>query len=648
MTDRSSASPKPATKKTKAANSKLLQELPFGDMQDFEDAKSGFIAPLPNNGVVTNAKGEPIYDLSKFTAFIGEGKAAPDTVHPGLWRQSQLLMLGGLFKVVDGIYQVRAADLSNITFIEGPDGIVVIDPLISEETARYTLDLYYAHRPNRPVVAVIYSHSHVDHFGGVRGVVSEDDVKSGKVKIFAPEGFLEAAVAENVLAGNAMSRRATYMYGNLLPHSPTGQVGAGLGPTTSLGTVTLIPPTDVIRQNGEKRKIAGLDFEFWMAPDSEAPSEMFFYIPSMKALCTAEDAVHNLHNTYSLRGAKLRNPLAWSKYLNEAIYNWGDKVEVLFAPHHWSTIGNKRIVAHLKHHRDLYRYINDQPLRLANHGFRMIEIAEMLDLPKSLQQVWSARGFYGSVNHDLKSTYVMYLGWFNGNPGTLHPYPECDAAAKYVAFMGGADAVLEKARKCYDAGDYRWVAQVVDHVIFADPSNKAARELQADALEQMGYQAESGPWRNFYLSGAKELRDGVTKFGAPNTSSPDTLRAMDLDMLFDYLAMRLNGPQAEGKSMKLNWSFIDTNEQYILELANAALSHIAGRQAADADATFSLTREKLNDILLGKTSFEKEVAGGSISVTGDAGALGDLLSMLDTFDFWFNIVTPVDPYPKAG
>ncbi len=632
---------KPATEETKAANAKLLKELPFGNTQEFEDAKRGFIAPLPNNGVIKNAKGEPIYDLSKFTSFIQEGKAAPDTVNPSLWRQSQLIMLGGLFKVSEGIYQVRAADLSNVSFIEGPNGIVVVDPLVSQETAKAALDLYYKHRPKKPVVAVIYSHSHVDHYGGVRGVVSEDDVKAGKVKIYAPHGFLEHAIAENVMAGNAMSRRASYMYGNVLPQSPTGQVGAGLGPTTSFGTITIIPPTDVIKQNGEKHQIAGLGFEFWMAPDSEAPAEMFLYIPSKKALFTAEDATHTLHNTYSLRGAKIRDPLAWSKYLNETIYNWGDEVEVLFAPHHWSMTGNERIVDHLKKQRDLYRYINDQALRLANHGYRMIEIAEMFELPDSLKQDWSARGYYGSVNHDVKSTYVKYLGWFNGNPATLHQYPERDAAAKYVAFMGGADSVLKKAKESYDKGDYRWVAQVVNHVVFADPNNKAARALQADALEQLGYQAESGPWRNFYLSGAKELREGVKKLGTPNTASPDTIRSMSLELLFDYAAMRLNGPKAAGKSMKLNWNFTDTNEQYILELENAALSHIAGRQADDANASISLTRQKLNDILLGETTFEKEVSAGNIGITGDANALGELLSMLDTFEFWFNIVTPV-------
>jgi alkyl sulfatase BDS1-like metallo-beta-lactamase superfamily hydrolase len=631
----------PASEATKAANAKLLDELPFANTQEFEDAKRGFIAPLPDNGVIRNAKGETVYDLAKFTSFVKQGSKAPDTVNPSLWRQSQLILLGGLFKVAEGLYQVRAADLSNITFVEAPDGLIVIDPLISEETAKYALDLYYQHRPKKPVVAVIYSHSHVDHYGGVRGVVSENDVKSGKVKIYAPKGFIDAAVAENVMAGNAMSRRASYMYGNLLPQSATGQVGAGLGPTSSFGTVSLIPPTDTIEHNAEKRKIAGLDFEFWMAPNSEAPSEMFIYIPSMKALCTAEDATHTLHNTYSLRGAKIRDPLAWSKYLNEAVYHWGDEVEVLFAPHHWSMIGNQAIVQHLKNQRDLYRYINDQPLRLANHGYRMVEIAEMINLPKSLQQDWSARGYYGSVNHDVKSTYVHYLGWFNGNPATLHPLPEREAAAKYVDYMGGAGAVLDKARKAYEAGDYRWVAQVVNHVVFADPENKAARELQADALEQMGYQAESGPWRNFYLSGAKELRGGVKKLDAPDTASPDTIRAMPLDLMFDYAAMRLNAGKAGDRAMTLNWDFADTGEKYILELENGTLNHVAGRQAKDADAMVSLTRARLNDILLGDTTFKKEMDAGNVKVAGNAQAFEDLLAMLDKFDFWFNIVTPV-------
>ncbi len=631
--------PKDATDATKAANAELLKLLPFSDTGSFEAAKKGFIAPLPDNGIIKNEKGEPIWDLSKF-AFIKEGEAAPDSVNPSLWRQAQLIVQGGLFEVVPGIYQVRTADLSNITFIEGKDGIIVMDPLISAETAKAALDLYYQHRPKKPVAAVIYSHSHVDHYGGVRGVVSEDDVKSGKVKIYAPKGFLDHAVAENVMAGNAMSRRASYMYGNLLPQDPKGQVGAGLGVTTSFGTVTLIPPTDVIEQNGEKHNIAGLDVEFWMAPNSEAPSEMFFYIPGMKALCTAEDATHTLHNTYSLRGAKIRDPLAWSKYLNDAIDQWGGEVEVLYAPHHWPVWGNAEVVDHLKKQRDMYRYINDQPLRLANHGYKMVEIAEMIELPQSLATVWADRGYYGSVNHDMKSTYVNYLGWFDGNPAMLHVFPPAEASKRYVEFMGGPDAVLKKAKEYYDKGDYRWVAEVVNHVVFADPDNQAARNLQADALEQLGYQAESGPWRNFYLSGAKELREGVKKLGAPDTASPDTIRAMNLDLLFDWVAMRLNGPKADGKTITLNFNFTDTNEQYVLGLENSAIHYSKNKQVDNADATVTLKRATLNDVLLGQGTLNDKIKSGDIKVDGDQAKLDELVSMLDTFDFWFNIVTP--------
>jgi alkyl sulfatase BDS1-like metallo-beta-lactamase superfamily hydrolase len=631
--------PNDATDATKAANAKLLEKLPFSDMASFEAAKKGFIAPLPNNGIIKNDQGEPIWDLSKF-AFIKEGETAPDTVNPSLWRQSQLVVQGGLFEVIPGIYQVRAADLSNITFIEGKDGIIVVDPLISAETAKAALDLYYQHRPKKPVVAVIYSHSHVDHYGGVRGVVSEADVKSGKVKIYAPQGFLDHAVAENVMAGNAMSRRASYMYGNLLPQDPKGQVGAGLGVTTSFGTVTLIPPTDIVKNNGEKHKIAGLDVEFWMAPNSEAPSEMFFYLPEMKALCTAEDATHTLHNTYSLRGAKIRDPLAWSKYLNDAIDNWGGEVEVLYAPHHWPVWGNAEIVEHLKKQRDLYRYINDQPLRLANHGYTMVEIAEMIELPDSLSKVWSDRGYYGSVNHDVKSTYVNYLGWFDGNPATLHTLPPVEASKRYVEFMGGEDEVLKKAKKYYDKGEYRWVAEVVNHVVFANPENQAARNLQADALEQLGYQAESGPWRNFYLSGAKELREGVKRLGTPNTASPDTIRAMNLDLLFDWVGMRLNGPKADGKTITLNFNFTDTGEKYVVGLENSAIHYSKGKQADTADATITLKRETLNDVLLGQGTLDEKIDAGEIKVEGNKAKLDELVSTLDNFDFWFNIVTP--------
>jgi alkyl sulfatase BDS1-like metallo-beta-lactamase superfamily hydrolase len=640
--------PREASQITRQANAALLGQLPFDDRQAFDDIKRGFIAALADGGVIRNDQGQPIYDLSQFS-FIKEGDPAPDTVNPSLWRQAQLIMKGGLFEVTRGIYQVRAADLSNITFIEGEDGVVVVDPLISTETAKSALDLYYANRPEKkPVVAVIYSHSHVDHYGGVRGIVSEEDVKSGKVKILAPDQFLEHTVAEFVYAGNAMSRRASYMYGALLPADPKGQVGAGLGPTTSVGTITLMPPTDTIKENGEKRQLAGLTFEFWMAPNSEAPSEMFFYIPEKKALCTAEDATHTLHNTYTLRGAKIRDPLAWSKYLNEAIHHWGGEAEVLYAPHHWPVWGSARVVEHLKKHRDMYRYIHDQAVRLLNHGYTMIEIAEMLELPESLANVWSIRGYYGSFNHDVKSTYVSYLGWFDGNPATLHPLPPVEASKRYVEFMGGADAVLTKAMAYFEKGEYRWVAQVVNHVVFADPKNHAARNLQADALEQLGYQAESGPWRNFYLTGARELREGVPKLPAANTASPDTIRAMSLEHLLDFVGTRINGPKAAGKTINLNVKFTDTKEQFVVGLENGAIHYTMGAQAERSDATITLTHEILEEALLGRISPLNAITSGKIRVEGAVTKLMELRSLFDTFDLWFNIVTPNEVEEKAA
>ena len=385
-----------------------------------------------------------------------------------------------------------------------------------------------------------------------------------------------------------------------------------------------------------------------MAPNSEAPAEMFFYIPEKKALCTAEDATHTLHNTYTLRGAKIRDPLAWSKYLNEAIHQWGKEAEVLYAPHHWPVWGNERVVEHLKKQRDLYRYINDQTLRLLNHGYTMIEIAEMLCLPASLENTWSARGYYGSLNHDVKSAYINYLGWFDGNPATLHPLPPAEASKRYVEFMGGADAVLAKAKAYYERGEYRWVAQVVNHVVFADPENQAARNLQADTLEQLGYQAESGPWRNFYLTGARELREGVRKLLAPTTASPDSIRAMSLDLLLDFVGTRLNGPKAAGKTITLNVKFTDTNEQFVVGLENGALNSMRGAQAEHSDATITLTHAILEEALLGRTSPLKAITSGKIRVEGAVSKLAELASLFDTFDFWFNIVTPNQAKGKAA
>lgn len=627
-----------ATQATRNANDALLQELPFADTSDFDNARKNLIAPLPPQ-VIKGQSGNLFWNPQQY-AFIKEGAKSPDTVNPSLWRQAQLITVSGLFKVTDGIYQVRNLDLSNMTIIEGKEGITVVDPLISQETAKIGIDLYFKHRGKKPVKAVIHTHSHVDHYGGVKGIVSEADVKAGKVKIFAPEGFLEAAVAENVMAGTAMNRRAAYMYGNLLPPDPKGQVGAGLGSTTSAGTVTLIPPTDIVTKTGEKRKIDGLTYEFLMAPGSEAPSEMLWYIEEKKAISAAEDATHTLHNTYSLRGAKIREPLPWSKYLNTALQMWGKKAEVMFAQHHWPTWGNKEVVTLLKSQRDLYRYINDETLRLANHGYTQDEIAEQFKLPDGLAKVWADRGYYGSISHNVKATYVLYLGWFNGNPATLHPLPPVEASKRYVEFMGGAEAVLNKARSDYEKGDFRWVAQVVSHVVFADPNNMAAKHLEADALEQLGYQAESGPWRNFYLTGAKELRDGVAKLPTPNTASPDTVRSMTIEMFLDYLAVRLNREKAGNAKGVLNFDFGKAGGVYKVEMENGVLNHTKGVRDPQADATVTLSRGTLNKIILQEVKLDDAIQSKEVKVNGNADKLTELVSYLDNFEFWFKIVTP--------
>ncbi|AKB27142.1 Putative hydrolase [Methanosarcina siciliae T4/M] len=635
MTERSNE----ATKFTKASNSEFLSKLPFEDRRDFEDAARGFIAPLPDRGVIKDDNGRVVWDLTRYD-FIKEDASSPETVNPSLWRQSQLVLKGGLFKVVDRLYQIRSADLSNMTIVEGDTGLIIFDPLISAETAKAALELYYEHRPKKPVVAVVHSHSHVDHYGGVRGVVSEEDVKTGKVMIIAPVGFLKAAVAENVLAGNVMSRRASYMYGNLLPPGPKGMVGTGLGMSTSNGTITLIPPTHEITETGQKMNIDGLTFEFLLAPDTEAPAEMHWYIEELKALTAAENCCHTLHNTYSMRGTSCRDPQAWSKYLNQTIDMWGDKTEVMYGMHHWPVWGKERVLEMLKKGRDGYRFINDQTLRLANHGYTPVEIAEMIEYPPELARHWAMRGYYGTLNHNVKAAYTKYLGWFDGNPATLHELPPEDAAKKYVEMMGGVDAVVEKATKDYAKGEYRWVSEVVKHVVFADPEHKAARELLADAFEQMGYQAESGPWRNFYLTGAKELREGVKQLPTPNTASPDTVRAMSLDLFFDYLGMRLNGPKAAGKKITVNFDFTDTGETAVLFLANAALNHSPDRQVANADASLTLTRIALNKIILQESTFDEEIKNGEVQVEGSLDKVHELISLLDVFEFWFNIVTP--------
>jgi len=639
MTDGTlSTEPKPPTEATKAANAAWLERLDFADTQDFDEAQQGFIAPLPGGGLVSGEKGNVVWDLPGYD-FIGPDKDCPDTVNPSLWRMSQLNSLTGLFKTSDRIYQVRGYDVSAVTFIEGDTGVIVVDPCVSAETAEAALSLYRQHAGSKSVTAVIYTHSHVDHFGGVRGVISDDDVASGRCVVVAPDGFVDEAISENVMAGTVMGRRAAYMYGMLVPLGPQGNVGAGLGIGNSTGSVTLIPPTHLIRETGETLTIDGLEFEFLMAPGSEAPAEFHFYIPALKALCTAENACHTLHNVYTLRGAKTRDSRKWAAYLTETLERWGDKAEVLFAPHNWSVLGNARIVDHIKKYRDTFKYVHDQSLRMANQGYTMLEIGERIELPPTLDRNWASRGYYGSVNHNAKAVYNFYLGYYDCNPSTLHQLPPADAARRYVDFMGGADAVLGKARATFDAGDYRWTAQVLNHVVLADPANATARAFLADTLEQLGYQAENATWRNNYLAGAKELRDGVRKGAAAILDSPDMQRSMTMDLFLDYLAIHLNPKKAEGKVVSIKLVTPDTNESYLITLENSVINHVPGKAGQAADASLTLDRSALNEILLGKAKLPGLVAEGKAKVDGNAGAISDLLGCLEPFSFWFDIVT---------
>ncbi len=632
---------KPATEATRAANAALLESLPFSDQTDFELAKRGFIASIPEGKIADDA-GRNVWDLSQF-GFIDPdpNAAAPDTVNPSLWRMAKLLMNHGLFEVVkDNVWQVRGYDLSNMSIIRGETGWILVDPLLSAPTGKAALELVNEHLGERPVSAVIFTHSHIDHFGGIRGVVDEADVKAGKVRIIAGEEFMEYSVSENVIAGNVMGRRSAYMYGNLVPKGPQGMVGAGLGITLSTGVAGILGETDTIERTGQRLTVDGVEIEFLMAPESEAPVEILFYLPALKAICSAEDVTHVLHNLYTLRGARARDGLKWSKYLQEVLDLWGDEAEVMFASHHWPTWGNAEVRELVTKQRDLYRYIHDQTLRLANHGLTPREIAEEIELPPSLGQVWANRGYYGSVSHDVRAQYDLYLGFFDGNPSNLHRLPPIPAGENYLRYMGGADSVVRRAKADFERGEYRWVAEVLYHVVFADPEHEAARHLLADAYEQLGYQAESGPWRNFYLTGAMELREGVRKRAAFKTDSADIVRAMSVPTFFDYLGVRLNGPKAEGKTIALNFDFTDSGEKYALGVENAALHYTAGRLHDQPDATLTLTRSALNEIILGTATLDEEIAKGGIRVGGNRSALEEFVGLLDDFDFWFNLVTP--------
>ena len=608
-----------------------VDSLPLDDNGDFDDADRGFIGAL-TPGVVKAADGRVVWDNDAYAFLSGD---SPPSVHPSLWRQSALLARQGLYEVLPGIYQVRGLDISNVSFVEGDTGLIVIDPLTSTEVAAAALQLYRTHRGGRPVVAVIYTHSHADHFGGVLGVTSQAEVDAGRVAVLAPEGFTEHAVQENVYAGPAMGRRATYMYGSKLERGPHAQVGCGLGQGPSTGEVALIVPTVDIRATGESHTIDGIQIEFQMAPGTEAPAEMHFYFPQFRALCMAENATHTMHNLLTLRGALVRDPHVWAGYLTEAIDTFADRADVVFASHHWPTWGHERIVEFLALQRDMYAYLHDQTLRLLNQGYTGAEIAEMFQMPPALDKAWHTHGYYGSVSHNVKAVYQRYMGWFDGHPARLWPHPPEALAARYVEAMGGTDRVVELAQQAFESGDLRWAATLLDHAVFADESHAGARTLLAETLNRLAYGAENATWRNFFLSGATELRDG--NFGtalAPN--SPSLLSALTPEQIFDGLAITVNGPRAWDLDLAFDIALSDVAVTYRLTLRNGVLVH---RKAAADPATADVTIKLDNAFRLIRAAMG-DVSAPGLEISGDQNALQQLLGALDPPDPAFNIVTP--------
>ncbi len=634
MTD-AERSPKPATDHTRRLNEASGAVLSLDDPGDFERANRGLLAQHPTG--VIDGGGHRAWDIGAHD-FIRESEEAPPSVNPSLWRQGRLNAVHGLFEVADGVWQARGYDISNITFIDGRDGWVIIDPLTTSATARACLDLANSVLGERRVSSVIYTHSHADHFGGILGVTTNEEVDAGNVRIIAPEGFLREAVSENVIAGPAMLRRAGYMFGPLLEPGPFGHVDSGLGKGVPKANSALIAPTEEVAVTGTELDVDGVRIVFQNTPGGEAPAEMNFLFPEKRLLCMAENCTHTMHNLYTPRGAQVRDALGWSKYINEAIELFISQTDVLFASHHWPRFGHEDSREFLVRQRDLYRWLHDQTMRLANHGFTSLEIAEQLELPDCFAVNGHTRQYYGTVSHNSKAVYQRYLGWFDANPANLQPHPPVEAGRRYVEFMGGADEVVRKARVAFDEGDYRWVAQVVNHVVFAHPDHHEARMLQADALEQLGYQAESGPWRNFYLTGAMELRHGVKVPG--RATSRGMTSALTIEQIFDAIAVRLDATKVVGLKATVNWRFTDVDENHLMGLDHCALHHTAGRLADDADVTLTLTKVVLGDLLTGQTNFAEASESGDLVVDGDLGALLAIFGNLDTFDGSFAIVEP--------
>ena len=613
--------------------------LNFADTADFEDARRGFIGTIPD-GEVLNSKGQVVSSMRQL-AFLNEGDA-PASVNPSLWRLAGLNTHHGLFQVTERTYQVRGFDIANITFIEGETGVIVIDPATYIESARAALELYRRHRGDRPVTGLIYTHSHNDHCGGARGVLDESDAASGKVPVIAPAGFMDALVVESVLAGIPMMRRAGYQFGNALPPGPRGYVDSGLGKVTGTGRMGLIPPTQVISEPRERHVIDGVEIVFQLTPGSEAPSEMHLFFPGLRALNLAENACQLMHNLCPIRGAKTRDALAWSQYLDEALTEYIPHVDVVYAQHHWPVWGQTRAAEFVADQRDMYRYLHDQTLRLMNHGLTPREIAAELMMPNELSKRWHTRGYYGAVAHNVNAIYAHYLGPYDGNPANLNRLTPTEEGRRYVEYMGGPEALVAKARIDFDLGDFRWVVQAMHHLVFAHPQYIPGRTLLAEAMEQLGYQAESSTWRNAYLLGALEVRRDPSQPTKPRpmVGAMGLLAFLPIDRYLQHLAVRVNGPKAQSLTARIDWVMRDEGRGYRLTLRHGALSSLPGSHGDQADAVITLDRLTLMAIVEARSDFVAAIDAGRLQVSGDQQCVRALFACLDTFDFNFNIIEP--------
>ena len=614
----------------------LRQSLPFDDKRDFEENERGFIAAPPYKQIMAEA-GHVAWDMESYDWLL-EGKDF-DSIHPSLQRQAVLNMAYGLYEVLPGkIYQVRGFDLANISFIKSNTGWIVFDPLTAKETAAAALKFINEQIGERPVVAVVYSHSHVDHFGGVRGVVDEADVSSGKVKVIAPVGFMDYAVAENVYAGNAMNRRLFYQYGVLLARNPYGHVDQSIGKNTAAGNLGLIPPNVIITKDIEELTVDGVKMIFQNTPGTEAPAEMNTYFPDMKAFWGAENITGTIHNIYTLRGALVRDALAWSKEINRALYLFGNEVEVMFASHSWPRWGNERVQEVLREQRDAYAHLNNGALNLANQGVTVNQVQNAYKVPESLQNVWTARGYHGPYENNSRAVVNRFLGLWDGNPVNLFPLSPEDSAPLYVEMMGGAGPIIAKGRELYDAGEYRQAQEIVNKLVYAEPGNQEAKDLLADLFEQIGYQQESPSFRNAFLAGAYELRNGIPQGASPKTSGPDMVRAMTTALWLDFLGIRLDSDRAGDRAFTINFVTPDNGEEFVVELSNGTLTNIEGFQADDADLAITIDRSDLVQVMMGAVSFDDQIAAGKARLEGDRSPYDDLKGMLVHFDLGFEML----------